>query len=161
MSVAGPTTTQQYGIGSSFSNGGQQTRGLSAGDWTRLQKLRQSRNYTLQPGSDIITVPMNQLPYSPPLLTSKVVGTSRIRRSASNYTDYIASQKADFVTSSKNANNSTTLSVTKLCSCTTTTLNTKVGNCQICRFKNLSAIPAQTVPYSGPNGVRNMLRTWL
>jgi len=138
MSVAGPTTPQQLGIGSSFSNAGQQTRGLSAGDWTRLQRLRQARTSGYGATGDLVTnidVAPNEASYQPYgkalLIPYPSAGTMKTLRPASKWTDYVASQTADYVTQSKNANNSTTLSVTKLCSCTTTTLNTKTGNCQI------------------------------
>ena len=168
MSVIGPTTPQPLGGGSSFSNAGQQTRGLSAADWTRLQRLRGARTSGYGATGDLVTnvdiapTEASYQPYNVSLLNPyPAAGTHKTLRPSSKWTDYIASQTADFVTQTRNINNSTTLSVTKVCSCVTTTLNTKTGNCQICRFKTLSPIPPQTVPYSGPNGVRNMLRTWL
>jgi hypothetical protein len=63
-----------------------------------------------------------------------VVGTSNIRRTASNWTDYVASQTADYVLRSQNAVNTTSVKRTlvKLCSCTSTTLSTKQGICTQC-----------------------------
>ena len=62
-----------------------------------------------------------QLPYNPSMLIKAVVGTGKIRRPASNWTDYIASQKGDFVTNSQNtgadgsAQPGVTQTLTKLC----------------------------------------------
>jgi hypothetical protein len=124
---------------SAFSNAGQQTRGLSAGDWTRLQRLRGAKTSGNKAGGDLVTnadiapTEARQHPYSKAfLIPYEAAGTSRILRPASKWTDYVASQTADFVTQSRNGNNATVLSVTKLCSCTKTTLNTKVGLCLKC-----------------------------
>jgi hypothetical protein len=90
------------------------TRGLSAGDWTRMQRLRGAKPYGLVSGgapvgnsnigtqfalnSDITTTPGPQQPYGPALLVKPVVGTSRVRRTAGQWTDYVASGHADFYT---------------------------------------------------------------
>ena len=111
------------------------TRGLSAGDWTRLQRLRGAKTYVtanLTTNKDIAPTPVAQTPYTPSSLIKPVVGTDRIRRPASMWTDYIASQRADFVTRASTGLNGNTLSVTKLCNCVTTTLSTKLANCAKC-----------------------------
>jgi len=74
------------------------TRGLSAGDWIRLQRLRGSRNFDSDKTVDIVNP-------SPLLLETTQgarrvfteFGTSKIRRPASFWTDYRASQTADYV----------------------------------------------------------------
>jgi hypothetical protein len=143
-------TVSNAGAGMSFSNAQQGTRGLSAGDWIRLQRLRGARSngYSnsstsglLTPTSSIYNKDISptqasqiEIHNNSAINVFPVVGTSKIRRPASNWTDYIASQTADFVLSSEANVNSTSIknTVTKLCSCTSTTLSTKVGICTKC-----------------------------
>jgi hypothetical protein len=131
-------TVSNSGGGSSMGDAQQGTRGLSAGDWTRIQRLRQNRTYatTLASNKDISPTPFPQ--YSQHLSTAinvfDVIGTSKIRRPASSWTDYVASQTADFVLSSQTATTGTAVknTVTRLCDCSSTTLSTKTGNCTKC-----------------------------
>ena len=126
------------------------TRGLSAGDWIRLQRLRGARSnaydYTtgnvaekgvLSTNKDVAPPQMIQQPIhntNAAIKVYPVVGTSKIRRPASNWTDYVASQTADYILSSQAATTGTSVknSQTKLCSCTTTTATTKQGICTKC-----------------------------
>jgi hypothetical protein len=143
-------TVSSAGGGSSMGNAQVGTRGLSAGDWIRLKRLRGARangysnastNGVLTAGSPIFNkdvVPpqfgqfeignMGAINFFP------VVGTSKIRRTASNWTDYVASQNADYVIRSQAALNGTSVkrTLTKLCSCTSTVINTKTGICSQC-----------------------------
>lgn len=131
-------TVSNSGGGSSMGDAQQGTRGLSAGDWTRIQRLRQNRTYatTLASNKDIAPTPFPQ--FSQHLSTAinvfDVIGTSKIRRPASSWTDYVASQTADFILSSQTATTGTAVknTVTKLCDCSSTTLTTKRGNCTKC-----------------------------
>ena len=129
------------GGGTSMGNAQMGTRGLSAGDWTRLKRLRGARNngYTGSDGvlvtnKDIAPTPFAQLRYNRSLLIRKDIGTDRIRRPASNWTDYIASQTSDFVIPSQSATTGTSITntLTKLCNCTSSALTTKTGNCTKC-----------------------------
>jgi hypothetical protein len=117
-----------------MSNAQTQTRGLSAGDWIRLQRLRGAKTYTasLASNEDVAPTPVPQTPYTPSSLIKPVVGTSRIRRPASSWTDYVASQTTDFVTSASTGRNGNVLTCTKLCDCTSATLNTKMVKCTKC-----------------------------
>jgi hypothetical protein len=134
-----------------MSNAQQGTRGLSAGDWVRLQRLRGARanGYSNSSTGGLLTSTSTifNKDISPPQVHQDqihnlnaainvfpVVGTSKIRRPASNWTDYVASQSADFVLSSQNGLHATSVKrrLTKLCSCTTTTLLTKTGPCTKC-----------------------------
>ena len=133
-----------------ITNAQQGTRGLSAGDWIRLQRLKGARsngysnsstNGLLTPSSPIFNkdiAPPNSSQFlihnTSAINVFDVVGTSKIRRPASNWTDYLASQTADYVLSRQTALNGTSITntVTKLCSCTTTTLSTKTGICTKC-----------------------------
>ena len=143
-------TVSNAGAGMSFSNAQQGTRGLSAGDWIRLQRLRGARSNgysnsstsgVLTPTSSIYNKDISptqasqiEIHNNSAINVFPVVGTSKIRRPASNWTDYIASQTADFVLSSEANANGTSIknTVTKLCSCTSTTLSTKIGICTKC-----------------------------
>lgn len=125
--------------GANFSNGSQGTRGLSAGDWIRLQRLRGARTYNtvnLATNKDITNpVAMPQTLYSTPMLIKKDIGTSKIRRPASSWTDYRASQTADFVLQKQTAATGTsqTLTQTKLCSCTSASLvMPRLTGCKVC-----------------------------
>lgn len=137
------------GAGMSFSNAQQGTRGLSAGDWIRLQRLKGSRSNGYSYTSNSVSVdgvlttnkdinPPNSSQFlvhnNSAINVFDAVGTSKIRRPASNWTDYLASQTADFVLSRQAGVNQTSITntVTKLCSCTSTTLSTKTGICTKC-----------------------------
>ena len=137
-------TVSSAGGGSSIGNAQQGTRGLSAGDWIRLQRLRGARNNgrtgadgVLTSNKDIAPTPFPQLGYNPSLLIHRNIGTSKIRRPASNWTDFVASQTADFVVSSQRVNSGVNVAGVKntrttLCNCTATTLTTKAGICTKC-----------------------------
>ena len=141
--------------------------GLSAGDWIRLKRLNSSKGYGYTTGNasgsgstatqalyplnkDIAPPEPGQLPYGKALLIPyEGAGTSKILRPASSWTDYIASQTGDFVTSAQaiGANgrpiNSTIQSVTKICSAVTdsTTITNKSAlpmSNQVNRLKMLS-----------------------
>jgi hypothetical protein len=122
-----------------MSNAQQGTRGLSAGDWVRLKRLRGAKTYSsvnLATNKDIAPTPASQ--YVPGLNSAinvfRTVGTSKTRRTASDWIAYKASQTADYVlTSQTNASSpSVTNTVVKLCDCTTTTPSTKIGVCTKC-----------------------------
>lgn len=125
---------------SGMSNAQQGTRGLSAGDWIRLKRLQGAKTYSsinLSTNKDIIPPQPNQFEIhnSSPINVFPVVGTSKIRRTASSWTDYIASQTADYVLTSQGSstNPSVTNTVTKLCSCSTPTYSVKkLGICTKC-----------------------------
>jgi len=127
-----------------MSNVQQGTRGMSAGDWVRMQRLRGARNNgavgvdgVLVTNKDIAPTAFPQVGYSRSLMIRKNIGTSKIRRPASNWTDFIASQTADMVLSSQTVNNGVnvtgiTNTLTKLCNCSSTVLQSKVGKCTKC-----------------------------
>jgi len=149
---------------SSFSNAGQQTRGLSAGDWTRLQRLRGAKTSGYGATGDLVTsadLAPNEAAEIPRgkalLIPYEAAGFSRIVRPASKWTDYVASQKADYVTQARRVApdgtvlNGSTLSVTQLCSCTTSTLNTKTGLCRSCTVARYAITYPAGTPYTGLN----------
>jgi len=128
-------TVSSAGAGSSMGNMQAGTRGLSAGDWTRLQRLRGAKTYAtvnLTTNKDIAPVPTAQAVYTRSSLIKANIGTDRIRRPASMWTEYVASQRADFVTTSNTGVNGNALSVTTLCNCTTSALAVKLPRCRKC-----------------------------
>lgn len=101
------------------------TRGLSAGDWVRLQRLRGARTYVtndLDLNRDVVVPTQPQVSYSQAMLIPRTTGGSKIRRPASNWTEYKASQTSDFILQSQNPTNPNAkrLETTRLCDCTTT-----------------------------------------
>uniref|UniRef100_A0A6C0KC84 Uncharacterized protein n=1 Tax=viral metagenome TaxID=1070528 RepID=A0A6C0KC84_9ZZZZ len=128
-------TVSSAGAGSSMGNMQAGTRGLSAGDWTRLQRLRGAKTYAtvnLATNKDIAPTPTRQWPYGTSLLIPKDVGTGKIRRPASMWTDYRASQTADFVLQRANNGGGFVLTDTNLCDCSTTTVSVKRTGCSKC-----------------------------
>lgn len=102
------------GGGSSMGNA---KGGLSAGDWVRLKRINASKGFGLTTGNattpngnatsaiyplnkDISPEGPRQQPYGQSLLIPyEGAGTLKTLRPASNWTDYIASQAGDFITS--------------------------------------------------------------
>lgn len=133
-------TVSNAGAGMSFSNAQQGTRGMSASDWIRLQRLKGANTYqtvNLNTNKDIAPPQSNQLEIhniNGAINVFPVVGTSRIRRPASSWTDYVASKTVDFITSGQAATTGTSIknTVNRVCTCTTTTLATKNGVCGKC-----------------------------
>jgi hypothetical protein len=127
------------------------TRGLSAGDWVRLKRLNASKGYGVMTrnasspngnatsaifplNKDIAPPEAAQQAYNPALLNPyQAAGTHKALRPASSWTDYIASQTADFITSGQTygANSLSTPAITqtinKVCdgSADTTTMKNK------------------------------------
>ena len=77
---------------------------------------------------------MPQTVYNKAMLIPREAGTSRIRRPASFYTDFRASQTADYVTQKQAAitGPAKSLTNTKLCSCTTSALTPRTTGCKVC-----------------------------
>jgi len=124
---------------SGMSNAQQGTRGLSAGDWVRLKRLRGAKTYNsvnLTTNKDIVPPQVPQQYYiGGAINVFSTTGTSKIRRTASNYTDYIASQTADYVLTSQASTTSPSVSnvLTKLCNCASPSYSVKkVGICTKC-----------------------------
>jgi hypothetical protein len=112
------------------------TRGLSAADWTRLKRLGGAKTYaTVIATNEDTNIPtVRQNPYSVPMLTPRQTGASRIRRTNSQWLDYKASQTADYIYSKSHVNNTNAknLQLTRLCNCTTVSLNVDRTGCKKC-----------------------------
>jgi len=126
---------------SGMANAQQGTRGLSAGDWVRLKRLQGAKTYNtvnLTTNKDIVPPQFPQQYYlGGPINVFSTTGTSKIRRTASNWTDYRASQTVDFVLTSQatTTSPSVTNTVTRLCDCATPTYSVKkTGQCSFCNL---------------------------
>lgn len=124
---------------SGMSNAQQGTRGLSAGDWVRLKRLRGARTYqtvNLDTNKDIVPPTFPQQHYLRGAINVfSTTGTSKIRRTASNWIDYKASQTADYVLTSQASTTSpsVTNTVSKVCSCISPEYTVKkLGICTKC-----------------------------
>jgi len=119
---------------SGMSNAQQGTRGLSAGDWVRLKRLRGATTYqtvNLNTNKDIAPSQFPQQYYlGGAINVFSTTGTSKIRRTASNWIDYKASQTADYVLTSQAATTSpsVTNTVAKLCTCDPLSYSVKKAN---------------------------------
>ena len=132
-------TVSNAGSGMSMANLQRGTRGMSASDWIRMKRLRGASTYqtvNLNTNKDIVPTqfPQNEIHNYSAINVFPVVGTSKIRRTASNWIDYKASQTADYILYSQAATTGTSVKriQTKLCDCSTTAFNTKQGICTNC-----------------------------
>lgn len=127
-----------------MSNASAGTRGLSAGDWIRLKRINGAKGYGVMTGnasspngtatSTIYPRNKDTSPPEPPqqaygkalLIPYEGAGTPKTLRTASNWTDYVASQKADYVTSAQTLPGVTN-TITKVCdaSADSTTITNK------------------------------------
>lgn len=116
---------------------------LSAGDWVRIQRLKTVRTYAtdIRTNKDVVSHVTAANPTTPPTNLSRVVGSSKTRREASKYIDYIASQHQTYILQNENSSsgNSTTgfgiqNNLHVLCSCTKSVLNPKLTGCVKCRI---------------------------
>jgi len=116
------------------SNLSAQTRGLSAADWTRLQRLRGARSYLVnaQSNKDINPPTIPQTPYNPALLIPRNTGVSRIQRPTSDWISYVGSQTADYILQRDTGLNGKILSSTRLCNCATSDVSVKLTGCKKC-----------------------------
>jgi hypothetical protein len=108
------------------------TRGLSAGDWIRLKRLNGGVQYRNDFTQSVTNPSLNTSPFTVPGRLPRIAGTSKARHTASQYTDFVASQSADFVTKTATKTNGNVLTVTKVCTCVSTRLDTKVGLNPMC-----------------------------
>jgi hypothetical protein len=109
-------------------------RKMDASDWTRMKKLNGARGnmlYSYTPTSPATPIGYEDTINPPPINCCASTknnrhiypefGTSKIRRPASHYTDYIASQKADFILeTTDNSTGAKILTQKRICSCSTT-----------------------------------------
>jgi hypothetical protein len=132
-------TTSNAGAGMSFSNLQRGTRGMSAGDWIRMKRLNGAKTYqtvNLNTNKDISPpqFAQNEIHNYSAISVFPVVGTSKIRRTASDWINYRASQTADYITYSQAATNATSVKTTRttICDCQSLPVTTKEGICTKC-----------------------------
>ena len=101
------------------------TRGLSAADWTRLKRLNGALTYAtvIATNKDVNVPTALQTKHSVPMLIPRHTGGSRIRRTNGSWLDYKASQRADYIYSTTDGNNTNAkdLQLVRLCNCLTPT----------------------------------------
>jgi hypothetical protein len=111
------------------------TIGLSAGDWIRLRRLRGGSRYQTEQPKDIqnVTLPAGAVR---PFPITRDVGSSKTRRETSNWIDYVASKRADYVLQSTGSNCATVLRRSTVdCMCgpsTSSVLAPRVTGCLRC-----------------------------
>ena len=69
---------------------------MSAADWVRIKRLQGGKLYETEKNKDIVNVTTPADPFSPPRNISRVTGSSKTRREASKWIDYVASQSQDY-----------------------------------------------------------------
>ena len=120
--------------GATMSNTQAGTRLTSSSDWTRMKKLRALGQGKWNNSENASTeLPILQSTRNVSLLIPRTTGTSKYRNMASDWTNFKAFNTADYVLQSQQTGNiGKTLSRIRICSCTVTTLQTKVGLCAEC-----------------------------
>lgn len=112
------------------------TRRMDASDWVRIKKLQGATNYMSDQSADITNPPSPNCCATTTYNRTRrsEFGTSKIRRPASNWVDYKASQFADYVLESREACSSKTLTAVRVCDCTLTSNPVKHNpTCLACR----------------------------
>lgn len=101
------------------------TRRMDASDWVRIKKLRGAVNFLTDQPRDVTN------PQGPSCcaigeynrMRRAEFGTSKIRRPASNWIDYKASQSADYTLESMNGTAGKTILSVKVCNCVATNIS--------------------------------------
>jgi hypothetical protein len=111
------------------------TRGLSAGDWVRLKRLSGARTFD----TDVTTNPNPRTEVETGRRVYTEFGTSKIRRPASNFTDYVASQTVDYVVEKPagSCGAGKALTVRKICKCDTSSAIKHGGLCVTCKHDRI------------------------
>ena len=107
---------------------------MDAGDWIRLKRLHGALSLTPStPNPGTVNPPVQQEVKSARRVYTEF-GTSKIRSPASFYTDYKASQKADYILESFDGSyeSSKSLTIHKLCTCRTSSAIKHNGVCIKC-----------------------------
>jgi len=127
---------------------------LSAGDWTRLQRRKAGTQYaptvmriggidefgaptphTDATNKDIAPAMPKQIPYGNDIMSTRFAGKPKTLRPASDWTNYVDSQVADYVLKSSDTTG-TTMRLTRICKwclgTAATVMNPKVTVCNKC-----------------------------
>ena len=127
------------------------TRRMDASDWIRLKRLNGARRYNLDQASN------NDVTNPPPTdccvstdnnrMERSEFGISKIRRPASNHTQYKAWGAADYIVESKTLQGKI-LAGAKLCNCESTNPIKHNPVCILSRYDKVEV--KNNIPYSGP-----------
>jgi hypothetical protein len=115
---------------------------LDAGDWTRLKRLRGSSNFlSVIANNTDITNPITTLPNAV-VDSSRITefGTSRIRRSASTFTDFKGWSTSDYPQKFKLDTGPSFIAITRLCNCAILTFYNKRGVCSGCMSNSITKV---------------------
>ena len=114
---------------------------MSAADWTQIQRRKAGLRYSSEATKQVAPTPSRQVPYGTALMIPRDVGGSKIQRTASDYTNSVGARFTDYYFKSQGSgragetgdNNAyTRFRITRLCNCTTTTMDSKTGLCASC-----------------------------
>jgi hypothetical protein len=114
---------------------------MSAADWTRMQRRKAGVTYLTEASKEVNPPAPSVLPNGTALLIPRDVGSSKIRRTAGDFTNYTASQVSDFVLYSQgsgvageNGGNTGAVkkTLTRICGCKTTAFLPKIAGCAVC-----------------------------
>jgi hypothetical protein len=105
---------------------------MSAADWTRIQRRKAGLRYATEATKEVDPTPAQTRPYGTALLIPRDVGGSKIRRTASDYTNSVDARVTDYFFKSQGENGSTKFMITRLCKCEITQMEPKTGLCASC-----------------------------
>ena len=114
---------------------------LSAADWTQIQRRRAGVRYASEASKEVAPTPPGRRPSGTALLIPRDVGGSKIRRTASDYTNSVGASFTDYYfktqgsgATGENANNNayTRFRIRRLCNCVITNMDSKMGLCAAC-----------------------------
>lgn len=117
------------------------TRMTSAADWTMFQRRKAGVQFPNEVQKATAPTPTASIPYGKALLIPPDVGRSRIRRTAGDYTNFVASRFAERTflrqgTGAAGENSLNTGAVTQFriraCNCSQMTLSDQVYTCKSC-----------------------------
>jgi hypothetical protein len=112
-------------------------RRLDAGDWVRMKRLVGAKNYLTDQPQDVTNPPPRLETHKGARHVYTEFGTSKTRRPASNWIDYKASQKSDYVLESVGSNGEKVLVSNKVCTCNTTNPVKHNGLCTTCQYDKI------------------------
>lgn len=118
----------------------------SASDWTMFLKRKAGVQFETEVQKATVPPPASSVPYGPALLIPRDVGRSRIRRTAGDYTNFVASRWAERTflqqgtgRSGENALNTGAMTRfrIRMCNCTTISLSEQAYPCKACGVTRL------------------------
>jgi len=107
---------------------------MSAADWTRIQRRKAGVRYASEAAKEVAPTAPERIPAGTALLIPRDVGGSKIRRTASDYTNSVDARVADFFLKSQGTTNNvnTKFTLTRICNCNSAEMQPKTGLCASC-----------------------------